>query len=167
MFWYCRRVSGPPAMETSQPTSSIWSQPSVCSVYPYISWSINNTLMNPCICLNKHVLCLGLLDRYTVMSGGPEKILEHLLDTMRLDIHFSDPGTAPSYSSLNKINQTNPTLCERNNSPKNVNLLRIYSGRPRCGVDVCFPIRTLALHHLLCNGSSAVNGCRQNESPNR
>ncbi len=24
--------------------------------------------------------------------------------------------------------------------------------------------RTLALHHLLTNGSSAVNGCRQNES---
>ncbi len=23
-----------------------------------------------------------------------------------------------------------------------------------------------ALHHLLTNGSSAVNGCRQNESPN-
>ncbi len=26
--------------------------------------------------------------------------------------------------------------------------------------------RNLALHHLLNNGSSAVNGCRQNESPN-
>ncbi len=24
----------------------------------------------------------------------------------------------------------------------------------------------LALHHLFTNGSSAVNGCRQNESPN-
>ncbi len=24
----------------------------------------------------------------------------------------------------------------------------------------------VALHHLLTNGSSAVNGCRQNESPN-
>ncbi|KTF95695.1 hypothetical protein cypCar_00010024, partial [Cyprinus carpio] len=41
--------------------------------------------------------------KYTVMSGSPEKILEHLLETMRLDIHFSDPGTAPSHSSLNKI----------------------------------------------------------------
>ncbi len=27
--------------------------------------------------------------------------------------------------------------------------------------------RNVALHHLLSNGSSAVNGCRQNESPNR
>ncbi len=27
-------------------------------------------------------------------------------------------------------------------------------------------LRNLALHHLLTNGSSAVNGCRQNESPN-
>ncbi len=26
--------------------------------------------------------------------------------------------------------------------------------------------RNLSLHHLLINGSSAVNGCRQNESPN-
>ncbi len=25
--------------------------------------------------------------------------------------------------------------------------------------------RDLALHHLLTNGSSEVNGCRQNESP--
>jgi len=37
------------------------------------------------------------------MSGTPEKILEHLLETMRLDIHFSDPGTGPSHPSLNKI----------------------------------------------------------------
>ncbi len=27
-------------------------------------------------------------------------------------------------------------------------------------------ISILALHHLLTNGSSAVNGCRRNESPN-
>ncbi len=27
--------------------------------------------------------------------------------------------------------------------------------------------RNLALHHLFTNGSSAVSGCRQNESPNR
>ncbi len=27
--------------------------------------------------------------------------------------------------------------------------------------------RNVALHHLLSNGCSAVNGCRQNESPNR
>ncbi len=26
--------------------------------------------------------------------------------------------------------------------------------------------RDIALHHLLINVSSAVNGCRQNESPN-
>ncbi len=26
--------------------------------------------------------------------------------------------------------------------------------------------RNLAFHHLLTNGSSTVNGCRQNESPN-
>ncbi len=27
-------------------------------------------------------------------------------------------------------------------------------------------LRSVALHHLITNGSSAVNGCRQNERPN-
>uniref|UniRef100_A0A8C8CJD5 Rap guanine nucleotide exchange factor 4 n=1 Tax=Oncorhynchus tshawytscha TaxID=74940 RepID=A0A8C8CJD5_ONCTS len=30
--------------------------------------------------------------RYTVLSGTPEKILDHLLETMRMDTHHSDPG---------------------------------------------------------------------------
>ncbi len=29
-----------------------------------------------------------------------------------------------------------------------------------------FFLRNVAFHHLLANGSSAVNGCHQNESPN-
>ncbi len=29
-----------------------------------------------------------------------------------------------------------------------------------------FFLRNLAFHHLLANGSSAVNGCHKNESPN-
>lgn len=33
------------------------------------------------------------LGRYTVISGTPEKILEHFLETMRMDIHHSDPGS--------------------------------------------------------------------------
>uniref|UniRef100_A0A669B472 Rap guanine nucleotide exchange factor 4b n=1 Tax=Oreochromis niloticus TaxID=8128 RepID=A0A669B472_ORENI len=31
--------------------------------------------------------------KYTVISGTPEKILEHFLETMRMDIHHSDPGS--------------------------------------------------------------------------
>uniref|UniRef100_A0A8C8CRB3 Rap guanine nucleotide exchange factor 4 n=1 Tax=Oncorhynchus tshawytscha TaxID=74940 RepID=A0A8C8CRB3_ONCTS len=31
--------------------------------------------------------------RYTVLSGTPEKILDHLLETMRMDTHHSDPAT--------------------------------------------------------------------------
>lgn len=31
--------------------------------------------------------------RYTVISGTPEKILEHFLESMRIDIHPSEPGT--------------------------------------------------------------------------
>lgn len=30
--------------------------------------------------------------RYTVISGTPEKILEHFLEAMRMDIHHSEPG---------------------------------------------------------------------------
>ncbi len=45
-------------------------------------------------------------------------------------------------------------------------LLNIYSslGHPRFR-RVCFFIRHLAIHQLLINGSSAVNGCHQKESP--
>lgn len=32
--------------------------------------------------------------RYKVMSGTPEKILEHLLEMMRLDSQFTESGTA-------------------------------------------------------------------------
>ncbi|KAG1938953.1 rap guanine nucleotide exchange factor [Pimephales promelas] len=31
--------------------------------------------------------------KYTVMSGTPEKILEHLLETVKLDSQFTEPGT--------------------------------------------------------------------------
>ncbi len=45
------------------------------------------------------------------------------------------------------------------------------SGHTKCTVDGFVPSseqiwRNVAIHHLLTNGSSAVNGCRQNESPN-
>uniref|UniRef100_A0A8C7NWR8 Rap guanine nucleotide exchange factor 4 n=1 Tax=Oncorhynchus mykiss TaxID=8022 RepID=A0A8C7NWR8_ONCMY len=32
--------------------------------------------------------------RYTVLSGTPEKILDHFLETMRMDTHHSDPGAS-------------------------------------------------------------------------
>lgn len=35
-----------------------------------------------------------VLGRYTVMLGTPEKILEHLLEMMRLDSQFTESGTA-------------------------------------------------------------------------
>lgn len=35
-----------------------------------------------------------VLARYTVMLGTPEKILEHLLEMMRLDSQFTESGTA-------------------------------------------------------------------------
>lgn len=37
--------------------------------------------------------CILVFCRYTVISGTPEKILEHFLETMRMDIHPSEPGS--------------------------------------------------------------------------
>ncbi len=54
------------------------------------------------------------------------------------------------------------------NLVKGIGYPKIFSpsGHPRCWL-VCFCIgKDLAFRHLLTNGSSAVNGCRQNESPN-
>ncbi len=60
-------------------------------------------------------------------------------------------------------------LCfQRNSSAENENLLKLYlpSGHPRCRW-VCFCIgKDLEKFSLLTNGSSAVNGCHHNESPN-
>ncbi len=52
--------------------------------------------------------------------------------------------------------------------PKMKKLPKMYSpsGCPRCREFVLEIWRNLALHHLLTNGCSAVNGCRQNERPN-
>lgn len=53
---------------------------------------------------NKSVLFLPLLShplfRYKVMSGTPEKILEHLLETIKLDSNGNDAiGGSPQASS--------------------------------------------------------------------
>ncbi len=85
-----------------------------------------------------------------------------------------------SYRSSHSGN-AKPGLCEkypwavslifscpwRNSSPKNENLPKLYSpsGHPRCRW-VCFFYKFGEIQHLLSNGSSAVNGCHQNESPN-
>ncbi|XP_058636125.1 rap guanine nucleotide exchange factor 4-like isoform X2 [Onychostoma macrolepis] len=50
--------------------------------------------------------------KYTVMSGSPEKILEHLLETMRLDIHFSDPDPAlDDFVLMHCVFMPNSQLC--------------------------------------------------------
>ncbi len=59
----------------------------------------------------------------------------------------------------------------KNSSPKNENMIKMYSPSAIQDVDEFVSSleqiwRNLAFHHLLTNGSSAVNGCRQNESPN-
>ncbi len=47
------------------------------------------------------------------------------------------------------------------------NLLKMYSSSSIQHVDELVQILlNLALHHLLTDGSSAVNGCRQNKNPN-
>uniref|UniRef100_A0A4W5R828 Rap guanine nucleotide exchange factor 4b n=1 Tax=Hucho hucho TaxID=62062 RepID=A0A4W5R828_9TELE len=55
------------------------------------------------VCLKEHEQAVLVLEksprasslgniRYTVLSGTPEKILYHFLETMRMDTHHSDPG---------------------------------------------------------------------------
>ncbi len=49
--------------------------------------------------------------------------------------------------------------------PKNKHFLKMYSP-PQVVTSSEQILRNLELHHLLINGSYAVNGCRQNESSN-
>ncbi len=56
----------------------------------------------------------------------------------------------------------------KHNSPKTVNSLNIYLQSIQHVDEFASSsdLKILALHHLLICGSIAVNGCRQNESPN-
>uniref|UniRef100_A0A8B9HIN7 Zgc:171558 n=1 Tax=Astyanax mexicanus TaxID=7994 RepID=A0A8B9HIN7_ASTMX len=50
--------------------------------------------------------------KYTVMAGTPEKILEHLLETMRLDINFADPDPAlDDFVLMHCVFMPNSQLC--------------------------------------------------------
>lgn len=67
----------------------------VCVLHPcLLVYSDNVTLFVSVLCFQielfiySHPFC-----RYTVISGTPEKILEHFLETMRMDIHPSEPGS--------------------------------------------------------------------------
>nr|XP_049603653.1 rap guanine nucleotide exchange factor 4 isoform X1 [Syngnathus scovelli]XP_049603654.1 rap guanine nucleotide exchange factor 4 isoform X1 [Syngnathus scovelli] len=50
--------------------------------------------------------------RYTVISGTPEKILEHFLETMRMDIHHSEPDPAvDDFVLMHCVFMPNSQLC--------------------------------------------------------
>uniref|UniRef100_A0A8C6Q5B3 Rap guanine nucleotide exchange factor 4 n=1 Tax=Nothobranchius furzeri TaxID=105023 RepID=A0A8C6Q5B3_NOTFU len=49
--------------------------------------------------------------KYTVISGTPEKILDHFLETMRLDIHHNEPGTVDDFVLMQCIFMPNSQLC--------------------------------------------------------
>ncbi len=74
------------------------------------------------------------------------------------------------YKNTTNWNWAGPWINLRDSSLKNENVLNIYSpsGHLRCRLVWVFLKtqiwRNLALHQLLTNGSSAVNGCRQNEN---
>lgn len=42
-------------------------------------------------------MTISLHYRYTVMAGTPEKILEHFLETMKLDSQFTESGIIMIY----------------------------------------------------------------------
>ncbi|XP_037643459.1 rap guanine nucleotide exchange factor 4-like isoform X1 [Sebastes umbrosus] len=50
--------------------------------------------------------------KYTVISGTPEKILEHFLETMRMDIHHSEPDPAvDDFVLMHGVFMPNSQLC--------------------------------------------------------
>ncbi|KAJ0059341.1 hypothetical protein NL108_015907, partial [Boleophthalmus pectinirostris] len=50
--------------------------------------------------------------KYTVISGTPEKILEHFLETMRMDIHHSEPDPAlDDFVLMHCVFMANSQLC--------------------------------------------------------
>ncbi|KAK2895427.1 hypothetical protein Q8A73_014915 [Channa argus] len=50
--------------------------------------------------------------KYTVISGTPEKILEHFLETMRMDIHHSEPDPAvDDFVLMHCVFMSNSQLC--------------------------------------------------------
>ncbi|KAL7386963.1 hypothetical protein ABVT39_016235 [Epinephelus coioides] len=50
--------------------------------------------------------------KYTVISGTPEKILEHFLETMRMDIHHSEPDPAvDDFVLMHSVFMPNSQLC--------------------------------------------------------
>lgn len=62
----------------------------------YVSGTAHLTVNRPSLKMTFHFsffFFLYLISlRYTVISGTPEKILEHFLETMRLDIHHNEQG---------------------------------------------------------------------------
>ncbi|XP_012988321.1 rap guanine nucleotide exchange factor 4 isoform X2 [Esox lucius] len=51
--------------------------------------------------------------KYTVMSGTPEKILDHFLETMRMDTHHSDPDPAvDDFVLMHCVFMPNSQLCQ-------------------------------------------------------
>uniref|UniRef100_W5L108 Rap guanine nucleotide exchange factor 4b n=1 Tax=Astyanax mexicanus TaxID=7994 RepID=W5L108_ASTMX len=73
--------------------------------------------------------------KYTVMAGTPEKILEHLLETMRLDINFADPDPAlDDFVLMHCVFMPNSQLCPA--------LLAQYPAQ------TCSPIKFFFLGHF-------------------
>ncbi len=92
----------------------------------------------------------------------------------KLDFYLKD-----SFEKLRKISNLLPQHLARKwqkvksilETPENENLLKIYSFHIIQDANEFVSSseqiwKKFALHHLLINVSSAVNGCRQNESPN-
>uniref|UniRef100_A0A672TB49 Rap guanine nucleotide exchange factor 4-like n=1 Tax=Sinocyclocheilus grahami TaxID=75366 RepID=A0A672TB49_SINGR len=80
--------------------------------------------------------------KYTVMSGSPEKILEHLLETMRLDIHFFDPDPAlDDFVLMHCVFMPISQLCPA--------LLYAYIPYKRRVLSLALRWATLQGHHLL------------------
>ncbi|XP_072539985.1 rap guanine nucleotide exchange factor 4-like isoform X2 [Salminus brasiliensis] len=96
--------------------------------------------------------------KYTVMSGTPEKILEHLLETMRLDINFSDPDPAlDDFVLMHCVFMPNSQLCpallshyhsQASQGSEQERLEYVVASKRRA-LNLALRWATLQAHHLL------------------
>ncbi len=76
---------------------------------------------------------------------------------------YRNPPLLDIYQPILDIKMFLPIFFFRNDSPKNENVLTLRTSKMQMSSQIG---RNLAFNHFLSNGSSAVNGCRQNERPN-
>lgn len=72
--------------------------------------AVSLSIKGQCFLISEGCVFILCRSRYTIMSGTPEKILEHLLEMMRLDSRFTESGI-PSGHNLQYVKLPPDTTC--------------------------------------------------------